>query len=79
MELYQFSWGSGSDEECYSFFASASRDVVMKTLKAFKAIGGDIADFDSFADYVYRSCEFDMQRYFHEEPIYIHEDELEEE
>lgn len=76
MELYQFSWGSGSDEECFSFFANADRESIINLLSAFQDADGDVRDYDELENYA-AECGVEMNRYFHEEPTYIHENELE--
>lgn len=76
MELYQFSWGSGSDEECYSFFINMDRESVINLMSSFKESGGDVNDYDEFENYATEHG-IEINRYFHEDPTYIHEDELE--
>jgi len=75
VKLYEFSWGSGTDER-YSFLIDADKKSIIKIMSEFKEGGGDITDFDEFADFIYASCDFNIYRYYHEEPTYIHEDEL---
>ena len=76
MELYKFAWGVGSDEECYSFYANTDRESIIKAMKDYKALGGDVAGFDEFWEYIYNNYDFDIERCCHEEPIYISENDL---
>jgi hypothetical protein len=75
MELYQFSWGSGSDEECYSFFTNIDRESVINLMSSFKDADGDVCDYDEFENYAMEHG-IEITRYFHEEPTYIHSDEI---
>lgn len=75
MELYQFSWGSGSDEECYSFFINMDRESIVNLMARFEDYGGDLFDYDDFENYV-TECGFEISRYYHEEPTYIQDNEI---
>lgn len=66
MELYQFSWGSGSDEECFSFFANADREAIVHLLSSFKKAGGDTSDYDEFESYA-QEHGIEISRYYYEE------------
>lgn len=74
-ELYQFSWGGGSDDECYMFYANLDRESVIHLLESFKDAGGDVTDYEEFENYASEHG-IEIHRHFFEEPTYIHENEL---
>ncbi len=76
MKLYQFSWGGGSDDECFSFFANADRNSIINLIRGFQENGGCISDYDELERYAAESC-IEMKRHYCEEPTFIHADELE--
>jgi len=76
MKEYRFSWGMGSDDEGYSFFADMDYISVGNLINSYKNNGGDVTDYDEFENYA-KEHGFEIQRYLREEPTYIHESDLE--